>query len=302
MRGHARMTTIGILGFGEAGSAFASALAQAGADVLCYDRLWDAEDAQGLARRRAANPGIGFCRLPELLDEAEIVLSLVTTDAALDVATSCLPGLGRDKVFCDLNSTAPAVKRRLDRIIAPTGARFVEGAILGAIGVTGARTQILLGGEGAQDLSAILNGLTLDTRPYSREIGKASAFKMLRSVFSKGLEALLVEFLMAGRAAGLEDDLWQEITTLMQDGRFEAVARNWVLSHAVAHERRYHEMSQVNELLRDLRLEATMSEATERFLERSTTLELGAAFASKPADMNAVIDLLLDRTGAGDVN
>jgi hypothetical protein len=74
-----------------------------------------------------------------------------------------------------------------------------------------------------------------------------------------------------------------------------------VLSHAVAHERRYHEMRQVNELLREMRLDAIMSEATERFFERSTAVGLGAAFESKPGEMNAVVDLLLDRTGTEEV-
>lgn len=290
-----RMTSIGILGFGEAGSAFAPALADGGAEVFCYDLRWEREDDAALERRGAGYPAIRFCRLTELLGEVEIILSAVTTDAALDAAGACLPGLGRGKIYCDLNSTAPSIKQRLDRMLAPSGAAFVEGAILGAIGVSGARTQILLGGTRAEDLSAVLNGLGLDTTPYSREIGKASTFKMLRSVFSKGLEALLVEFLAAGRKAGLEDDLWREVTGLMAGGRFERVAENWVCSHATAHRRREHEMRQVNELLRELDFDAIMTEATGRFFARSTACELSGAFDSRPQSMHAVVDALLER-------
>ena len=35
-------------------------------------------------------------------------------------------------------------------------------------------------------------------------------FKMLRSVFSKGMEALLIEFLVAAERAGIRADLWAE--------------------------------------------------------------------------------------------
>ena len=288
------MTKIGILGFGEAGSTFAAALAVAGARVYSYDRCWD-DDGAALDRQRTALPGIEFCTLPELLAAAEILLSTVTTDAALEAARSCLAGLKPGQVYCDLNSTAPRVKRELDELVSPTGASFVEGAILGAIGVSGARTHILLGGRGARSLAEKLNALGLDTAACSDQIGNASTFKMLRSVFSKGLEALLVEFLMAGRKAGLEQDLWREVTELMGGERFDRVARNWVCSHALAHRRRLHEMRQVRELLDEMGLEPIMSEACERFFERSTRFELDAAFATRPEAMEDTVDALLKR-------
>ena len=289
------MTRIGVLGFGEAGSTFAGALADAGAVVDSYDRLWEQGDARSLRQRSAEYPGITFALLPGLLASAEVILSMVTTDAALDAAKTCVPHLRPGQTYCDLNSTAPSVKLQLDDLLKPSGAGFVEGAILGAIGVTGAGTHILLGGSQAQALSETLNRLGLNTSAYSHDIGKASTFKMLRSVFSKGLEALIIEFLMAGEKAGLRQDLWQEVTTLMADGRFESVARNWVCSHAVAHDRRYHEMVQVNDLLKDMQFEPVMTEATSRFFRRSTECHLADDFTAKPELMDDVIGALLRR-------
>ncbi|MGD8350272.1 MAG: NAD(P)-binding domain-containing protein [Gammaproteobacteria bacterium] len=293
------MTRIGILGFGEAGSAFAAALSAAGAKVYGYDLAWQGADDARLAQLRDEHSGIEFCRLSELLAEMDIVLSTVTTDAALDAAEASLLVMMPGQVYCDLNSTAPRIKRQLAEMFEASDALFVEGAILGAIGVSGAKTRILLGGGRARELSEILNGLGLNTEAYSREIGKASTFKMLRSVFSKGLEALLIEFLAAGRKAGLEDDLWREVTELMADGRFEEVARNWICSHATAHERRNHEMLQVNELLNEMSFDAIMSEATGRFFERSTALGLADEFAARPAETKPVVDALLRRLSRG---
>jgi len=85
----------------------------------------------------------------------------------------------------------------------------------------------------------------------------------------------------------------------MAGGRFEAVARNWVCSHAVAHQRRYHEMLQVNDVLREMPFEAIMSRATGRFFERSTTLELAGEFAARPTEMNQVVDALIRRAAKG---
>lgn len=289
------MTRIGILGFGEAGSAFAAALSAAGAKVYGYDRAWQGADDARLAQLRRDNPGIEICHLSELLAEMDILLSTVTTDAAVDAAEASLLVMMPGQIYCDLNSTAPRVKLQLAEMFEASDAVFVEGAILGAIGVSGAQSRILLGGDQAQALAELLNRLGLNTEAYSREIGKASTFKMLRSVFSKGLEALLIEFLAAGRKAGLEDDLWREVTELMADDRFEAVARNWVCSHAVAHERRHHEMLQVNELLQEMPFDAIMSDATGRFFERSTALGLAGEFAARPVEMIPVVDGLLRR-------
>jgi 3-hydroxyisobutyrate dehydrogenase-like beta-hydroxyacid dehydrogenase len=122
---------------------------------------------------------------------------------------------------------------------------------------------------------------------------------MLRSIFSKGLEALIIEFLVAGQKPGLKQDLWQEVATLMTERGFEDVASNWVCSHGVAHERRYHEMNQVIDLLKDMQLDPIMTEATSRFFKRSTDLRLSQDFAGKPELMDDVIETLLRRTSPG---
>jgi len=292
------MTNIGILGFGEAGSAFARVLAGQGAVVWAFDKAWS-ESASGLPLTDdAGEHSIRFCSLGDLLATADIVLSTVTTDAALDAARACVADLRAHQYYCDLNSTAPTIKVELDGLIGPTGAMFVEGAILGAIGVTGGRTKILLGGVHAEGLSGTLNKFGLETSAYSIEIGKASTFKMLRSIFSKGMEALVIELLLAGRKAGLEDDLWQEITALFSANSFGDVAGNWVCSHAVAHERRFHEMVQVADLLAQMKLDAIMTDATLAFFKRSADLKLSRDFVRKPDQMNEVIEALMRRMPA----
>ncbi len=74
----------------------------------------------------------------------------------------------------------------------------------------------------------------------------------------------------------------QEVTTLMADGGFENAARNWVFSHGVAYERRYHEMTQVIDLLRDMQFDPNKTEATKRFFKRSTDLQLSQDFTGNP--------------------
>jgi len=187
---------------------------------------------------------------------------------------------------------APSLKVEVGEIIRTSGADFVEGAILGAVGATGAGTRILVGGEKGREVAKTLTRLGLHVSYYSPEIGKASMFKMLRSIFSKGLEALILELLIAGKRAGLEEDLWKDITEFMTRNPFDRVASNWVRTHAVAYERHYHEMVQVAETMWELGVEPVMTSGTEAFFKRSLSLGLKEAFLEKPSSMEAVIDFM----------
>lgn len=289
------MKKIGILGFGEAGSAFATTLAENNVDTFIYDRIWEYSDVEPPYTEYSRFDKIIFCSLSDLLASADIVLSTVTTSAASNAAKTCISKLRSQQIYCDLNSTAPSVKVDLYNLFRPAKIGFVEGAIMGAIGVTGGQTKILLGGELATDLSHTLNSLGLNTLPYSTKIGQASTFKMLRSIFSKGLEALILEFLVAGKNSGLEDDLWQEVTSLFEMNNFQDIAKNWVCSHAVANERRYHEMIQVIDLLKDMKLDPIMTNATLAFFKRSADWNISQDFPQKPSEMDKLIEDLAQR-------
>ena len=288
------------MGFGEVASRFGEALSQAGAQVLAYDVLLDRpEGAQALASRARGKPP-AFVPLPQLLAQAEIVLSTVTTDVALAAAVRCVPHLRKGQAFVDLNATSPAVKREIAAFVAPTGADFVEGAILPAVNVMGAKSQVLLCGGAAPRVAQALNAAGLNFSPYGEEIGRASTFKLMRSIFSKGLEALLVECLLAGRRAGVGEDLWREIVATIDAKSFEEVGGNWVRTHGTAHERRWHEMVQVAELLRELGVDAPMTDATVALFARSTRAGLREAFASPPptpAEVVAALERRLAATG-----
>jgi 3-hydroxyisobutyrate dehydrogenase-like beta-hydroxyacid dehydrogenase len=262
---------IAFIGFGEVAAAFSAALVGRGAQVSAYD-------VRAEKRAAAERLGVSFADLPEALRGAQYVLSTVTTGVAREAAEQCTRHLGPGHTYLDLNATSPERKKRIGELIAPSGAAFVEGAVLGAVGVTGAATEILLGGPHARRAELELAGeLKLNARFYSDEIGKASMFKMLRSVFSKGMEALLIEFLVAGARAGIREDLWNEVRSLFATQPFEKVALNWVRTHAGAHARRYEEVKQVVGVLHELGLEPTITQATEAFFKRSGTLGLAPA-------------------------
>ena len=280
------------IGFGEVASIFSKPILQKGVEVAAFDVLLSQEGGKEILNKRALADGIQFGLLPDAVRNADFILSTVTTSVAEEAARSCSERIRPGQTYIDLNATAPSMKHRIAEIIQPTGADFVEGSILGAVGVTGSETHILTGGPKGRETADILTRLGLHAAYYSSEIGKASTFKMLRSVFSKGLEVLLLEFLIAGKRAGIEDDLWKEIVDLFKNNPFDVVAANWIKTHATAHERRYHEMKQVRGVVQEIGLDPILTSGTEAFFKRSCELGLKEAFPKKPDSMDAVIDFM----------
>jgi 3-hydroxyisobutyrate dehydrogenase-like beta-hydroxyacid dehydrogenase len=269
---------ITFVGFGEVASAFCGALAARGAKIAAHDILLEQPGGVEQLKSRAGASPVTFGALAHVLRDADYVFSTVTTNVAAQAARQCAAHLRAGQTYLDLNAAEAAVKQEIARIVSPSGASFVEVALLGAVGLSGAKTEMLLGGPQARRMEAELrDALGLNARFYSDEIGKASTFKMLRSVFSKGMEALLIEFLAAGERAGMRDDLWAEVSGLFAHQPFDKVALNWVRTHAGAHGRRYHEVRQVAAVLRGLGIEPVVTSATERFFERSGSLGLKSA-------------------------
>jgi len=283
---------IGFIGFGEVGHIFSQTLTRAGAEVMVYDILLEEPGKADDIKKRITAAGGKAGTLQEVVKSNDYILSAVTTQMAEKVSQTVVPMLRAGQIYVDLNSTSPSVKVQIGRIIAPSDADFVEGAILGAVGATGAETRIFTAGEKGQQIADLLSGLGMNAQFYSVEIGKASMFKMLRSIFSKGVEILLLEMLVAAKRAGIEKDLWEDITKFMAAKPFDKIGDNWMRSHAVAHERRYHEMLQVVQTMKELHIAPIMTDRTAAYFKQSLDMGMGRIFSQKPQSFEQVIEFI----------
>ena len=80
---------------------------------------------------------------------------------------------------------------------------FVDVAITGAVNLHGAKTPLLCAGEKAEDVAQIFKRLGTPIQVVGDKPGDAAALKLLRSIFTKGLEALSVECLLTAEKRGL---------------------------------------------------------------------------------------------------
>jgi 3-hydroxyisobutyrate dehydrogenase-like beta-hydroxyacid dehydrogenase len=284
--------SFGLLGHGVVGSLLVRLLRERQAMVTAYDVLLEGESTASEMQQKIRASGARPATLEETVRETEFVISVTSTQSCRDAAVRACRYLRAGQTYCDFPSTSPGVKSEISALIEATGALFVEGAILGAVGSSDTCPEILLGGTAAAQAAEVLREYGLRTRFYSAEIGRASAFKMIRSVFSKGMETLLIEALVAARRAGLLDEVWTEIKATLAPGRVERTLETWIRSHAISSERRYCEMLEVQRFLEELDLEPLLIPAAAEIFRRSNRLGIATAFNREPESFVEVIEFL----------
>jgi 3-hydroxyisobutyrate dehydrogenase-like beta-hydroxyacid dehydrogenase len=251
------VTTITILGLGEAGRLYARGLAEAGAIVRGYD-----------PHHSVTDPAIDQCAdLAAALAEADIVLSLVGGRASIDAAERAMPHVGAGAVYADLNTASPETKREVAARATAAGVAMVDVAILAPVVRAGHRTPHLASGSGAGALAERLGPFGVPIALVPGEPGEAARLRLLRSVFMKGLAALVVESLAAGRDAGAEEWLRSQIAAeLGPDG--EALVDRLVDGTRRHAARREHEVREALAALEAAGQHADMTRATLAWLAR----------------------------------
>ena len=196
------MLRIGFIGFGEAARAFAASLREAAEiELVAYDILIHGE---GRAALEAA-AGALQVRLVETPGEAiagtDLVVSAVTAAAAEAALEAPYAGPVQRHVLFDINSvTARAKAANADRVRG-AGAAYLDMAVMAPVRPAGHRTPVLVAGD-LEAAVPYLDALGFRYDVAGPEPGQATAVKMVRSLFVKGLEAITAECLTAAAASG----------------------------------------------------------------------------------------------------
>jgi 3-hydroxyisobutyrate dehydrogenase-like beta-hydroxyacid dehydrogenase len=215
---------------------------------------------------RSAADGVEVVATPaEAARGADVVVSVNSAAAAAAAATSVLAQLRAEQLFADLNTAAPARKREVAAVVAPTGALFVDVALLGSVPERGLRTPALASGPGAGRFAAVFASRGMPVTVLGAEPGEAAGRKLVRSVFAKGLAAAMDEALAAAEGLGCGPWLRGDIERTIAEADASLVARflDGSRVHAV---RRTEEMAAARELLTALGVEPRIASAAEAWL------------------------------------
>ncbi len=281
-----RLPRIALIGYGEAGRAFAQGWR--GAGVVADIRAFDIDPLRSQSASRA-----------EALDGADAVFCLVTADRAAEAFGQIAPHLPQGALVFDGNSCAPGTKRASAAVVGQAGARYVDMAIMAPVHPRLHQTPVLLAGPHAEAGHAMLERLGMKPAVSGGEVGQASAIKMIRSIMVKGMEALFAECVLAGRRAGVEDVVLDSLQASFPgwDWREQAA---YNLERMLVHgTRRAAEMGEVVRTVQELGLSGAMSEATVQWQGLVGALGLEAGANDMAARADAVLSALDGAGGVG---
>lgn len=254
---------IAFIGFGEAGQTIGRGLLAQGAKLCAYDILFDDPADRGRLRGISESLGVAVSKNHvSAVKDASIVFLAVTANSSLGAARSCLPGLARGQLFLDINSVSPQRKIETAALVASTGAAYVDVAVMAPVAPYGHKVPCLAGGPGAEALLPRAHALGMKMEFVSAEVGQASAIKMFRSIMIKGLEALVLESMLAASEYKVEARVLASLQETFPSLDWETLA-GYMIERVVSHgRRRAAEMREVAETLSGIGLEPIMASAT----------------------------------------
>ncbi|WP_083513809.1 NAD(P)-dependent oxidoreductase [Bradyrhizobium manausense] len=192
--------TIAIIAPGAMGSAIAARLTRQGVKVLT-----SLEGRGPRSRERAEAAGMQHADDQRLVDEAGVILSIVPPGQANALAERFASRLGRAghaPLFVDCNAVGVSTMAGIERVFRRTGARLVDGAIIGFPPKgDDPGPALYFSGDAASDLKGLAE-YGLDVRIVDGPIGAASALKLSYAGITKGLVAIATAMVLAAERAG----------------------------------------------------------------------------------------------------
>ncbi|WP_022881875.1 NAD(P)-dependent oxidoreductase [Gryllotalpicola ginsengisoli] len=252
------MTLLSILGLGEAGGRYGRDLAAAGVDVLGFDPA------------PVPTPtGVRRCdSLAEAVESAEIVISFTGARASAIVARQACEVIPRGTLYADFNTGSPVLKREIGRIVDAAGAIAADVAVLAPVPRAGAKTPLLVSGPGADAVTEFFRDVVgAEAQSIRGEMGDAAARKLLRSVFMKGLAAVVIEADEASARVGQREWLRDQMADELGPAGRELLER-LITGTRMHAERRLHEMEDAAAFLSETGAHREMTLAAVAWLDR----------------------------------
>lgn len=274
---------VAFVGFGEAAQCFASHLAaQTGAPIVAFCQgKTNAPPYSQAFLAVAARCGVTLVERLDDLSEAHVIFSAVVVAAATEMGEAIARIVRPGCLVVDINAATPRMKKRVAEVVEARGGVFADANLMGSVDLYGAAVPLYTSGSGAERFAETFRPFGFHIEVAGSEAGTAAAVKMLRSVVTKGMEALLVEALTAATLAGVRRETMRGLCQSMDATTFSKFLDMCVRSDVLHAERRAVEMDGVAAGLRELGFDPLMTSATAERLRVSARLELREEFARR---------------------
>ena len=214
------MAKVGVLHPGSMGISVAVTLKNGGHQVY-----WASAGRSAKTRQRAEQfTLLDAGTMESLCDSCEMIVSVCPPDAAEDVAEQ-IAACSFQGIFLDANAISPDRTRQIGEKLEASGARFVDGGIIGGPAWEPGKTWLYLSGEEAGEAAACFSAGPLEYSVVGADIGKASALKMCYAAYTKGTAALLCAIVAASESLGVRQELENEWSRDGSDFAERTIAR-----------------------------------------------------------------------------
>ena len=237
---------IGFIGFGEVSYTLSKIFFENGFDILT------SVEGRSIKTKEFVD-SIDYIELlsnfEEVAKEADILISANSPHSALGVALRY--GSLTNGIFLDFNNISPETSKKIAHFIGDN--HFVDSAIMGK--VKSKELNIYLSGKLASKVEGFIKDNLDDTSEskintcvVSENIGDVSALKILRSSYTKGVSALLIETFESAKKLGLDEELW-DILDLTENRLFRDSSKSRINNSYKSSKRKYEELEEVLDFL-----------------------------------------------------
>lgn len=286
---------IGFIGYGEAAFNISLGLGREGiAEIRATDAMMNHEVMGKQVHSRAEEAGVTLVATnKEIAQWADIVFAAVPSSFTMDVCNDVKECLRPGQLYVDVSASTPATKEAIWEAIKDTGVLFADAAMLGSLPKDKHQVPITASGNGAEKFHELMTPYGMKITLAGEKAGAASAIKLVRSIFMKGVASLMIEMLQAGDAYGVADEVVDSVGKSLDGIPFTSHLDRLVTGSALHCTRRAAEMKGSIAMLEEAKLSSEMTVATKHRLEDLQPFEFAKRYVgSKPAGWQEIIEAI----------
>lgn len=286
---------IGFIGYGEAAYNISLGLRGEGVTgIRANDAMMDHEVMGKQVRSRAEQAGVTLVRSArEVAQWADLVFAAVPSSFTLDVCNEIKDILRPGQLYVDVSASTPGTKELIWDAVKDTGVLFVDAAMLGSLPKDKHQVPITASGNGAEKFRELMTPYGMKITLAGEKAGSASAIKLVRSIFMKGIAALMIEMLQAADAYGVSDEVVASVSKSMDGIPFTSHLDRLVTGSAIHCTRRAAELKGSIAMLGEVELSSEMTVATKHRLEALEPYEFAKKYVDgKPSGWFDIIEAI----------
>lgn len=271
---------IAFIGFGEAAYELAAGLTRDGMDdIYAFDTQHDHPLYGKIVQDRVKQANVTLLDSAiKVLEHAKIVIIAVPVDKTYQVYETIKPHLKTDTVYIDLTASLPNVKKEIADQLNKIGVKFIDAAIMGPVVVHKHKVPIYMSGDDVETIKEYFNGYGMNIQEVNNIAGSASAIKLIRSIYMKGVSALLLEMAEAANEFGVADLVIDSLGNTLDEKSFKETMNRLITGTAIHSFRRSKELEGTIEMLESAGLNASMSKTSKEKLESFSETNIKEAF------------------------